>query len=105
MEAYVPSGCYDAVMDRERDLALRARLRALDIQAPDHLISAMVELGDELPSDDAELLAVLEELGVSEDSDSRDFGEPESLVRAPIRPRPSLNSGAIKLPKPEQPKP
>jgi hypothetical protein len=39
-------------MDRVRELALRTRLRVLGIRAPDRLISALVELGDELPSDD-----------------------------------------------------
>ena len=44
-------------MDHERELALRARLRELHVQPPDHLISAMLELGDELPSDDTELFS------------------------------------------------
>ena len=89
-------------MDRERELALRARLLELHVQPPDHLISAMLELGDELPSDDTELLAVLDLLGFSPDAGPGDLGGPEPLVRSPIGPRPSLNAGRIDIPEPEE---
>jgi len=80
-------------MDRQKELALRARLRKLQMFPPDDLISALVQLEEEL--DDVELLLVLETFGVFPDDDSSDFGLP---VRQPVKPRPSLNSGAIALP-------
>ena len=83
-------------MDRERELALRARLRALDILLPEYVIDAMVELEEQLPMDDVESIMVLEELGVFPSNDPSDSGESGALVRQPIGPRPNRNSGAIK---------
>jgi hypothetical protein len=89
-------------MDRERELAFRAQLRELHVQPPDHLINAMLELGDELPSDGTELLAVLDLLGFPQGAGPGGFGGPESFVRSPIGPRPSLNAGRIVIPEPEE---
>jgi hypothetical protein len=103
----------NALMDGERELAIRQLLRAQELRIcrnsvckelrsmnlpkgssvpPDDFITAMVELED--------LRNELEFLH----KDSSDSGEPEAFVGAPVKPPPHLlNSGAIALPEPDEP--
>ncbi len=85
-------------MDREKQLALRARLNRLHGRRPEALIDAIGELVEDL--DDVELLLALEQAQLTDD-DPRNSGELGPFVGAPIRPRPHLSSGAVALPEPD----
>ena len=96
-------------MDREKQVALRARLRRLHALPPEALINAVRELAEDFPElaedlqmDDVELLLALEEAQVLDD-DPTNSSELGPFVGAPIKPRPHLNSGAIALPEPDEP--
>jgi len=79
-------------MDRERELALRVRLKKLCALPPGQLKMALDELAGEL--DHGELLPALEELRRLIGEGSADSGEPDLFVGAPVKPRPHLNSWA-----------
>jgi len=85
-------------MDRERELALRVRLKKSSRLSPDQLKAALPEFAGEL--DGGELLIALEEL---RDLIGDESGEPDMFLGAPIKPRPHRNSGAIALPEPDEP--
>jgi hypothetical protein len=87
-------------MDRELQLAIRARLRRLHALRPEALINAVGELAEDL--DDVGLLLALEEAELL-DNDPSDSGELDPLVGAPLKPRPHLSSGAIALSEPDEP--
>jgi len=92
------------LMDRERDLATRKRLRTEEFRL--HELMMNLPDGASVPSEDL-IAAIVEvedlrnELEFLE-NDSSDSGEPGAFVGAPIKPAPHLNSGAVALPEPDK---
>ena len=86
-------------MDRERIRALLQQLHTHQLRLEQ--LTADLPVGASVPSDDVmtamiEISELQNELEfLQNDSDSAD---PESLVAAPVRPRPSLSSGAKAIP-------